>query len=89
MDKKVNVEFPDEFWVTNWGLKGVPNMINEQEKIFSPAFHSLKAELEKELKQTTILVTHYKGAMEDCLAKVVMYEKLIDRLFEGSHGQES
>ena len=65
------MEFPDEFWVTNWGLKGVP-MSNEQEKT--------KAELEKELKQTTILAAQYKGAMEDCLTKICRYEKIIDVL---------
>ena len=65
------MEFPDEFWVTNWGLKGVP-MSNEQEKT--------KAELEKELKQTTILAAQYKGAMEDCLTKISRYEKIIDVL---------
>ena len=26
------MEFPDEFWVTNWGLKGVPDMSKEKFK---------------------------------------------------------
>ena len=78
IDGKTNVEFPDEFWVTNWGLKGVPDMINEQEKT--------KAELEKELKQTTILAAQYKGAMEDCLTKICRYEKIIDVLSDSHWG---